>query len=292
MKSIFKKKPKTCILKTSKTAFGWAINPYNGCRHGCKYCYGMSTQQKKYGEWLNATPKKELIGKLKDDIRILKATDKICKVRDIFLGSITDSYQPLEAEWKQTRQVIEELMANELPFSILTKSTLILRDIDLFKGYKWCRVGVTITSFDETLRRDLEPFTANYYERIAVLQTLKSNGISTYLSGEPIMPIEVSNPLEIVCKLEEYVYLFDFGLYTDKYPFDYTPSKYKKYYQNDAYHVEILSKVIDYCKQNNITYSNSSHSKAFFMRNKLPFQPYPLLKPIMPKAQMTLADYW
>ena len=156
--------------------------------------------------------RKELIERISNDISTLKRADDIGNIQDIFLGSITDSYQPLEVEHKRTRQIIELLISNELPFTILTKSNLVLRDLDLFKGYKWCRVGVTVTSFDELFRKELEPFTANYNKRIEVLSTLKLNGINTYLSGEPIMPLEVSNPLEIVCKLRDYVDLFDFGI--------------------------------------------------------------------------------
>jgi DNA repair photolyase len=286
-----KRRYETKVLGHSGTAFGWMINPYNCCSHGCKYCYGMWQTHKNYATWIKPSIRKGLIEKLKDDIRIIRRTDEICDIRDIFLGSITDSYQPLEAENKQTRQVVEELIANELPFTILTKSNLILRDIDLFKDYRWCRVGVTITSFDETFRKILEPFTANYDERIEVLQTLKANGISTYLSGEPIMPTEVSNPLEIASKLKDYVDLFDFGLYTYKGYYDYTPMLYKKYYKNDLYYVDIFSEVIDYCQQNKINYCNSSHSRPFFKRNKLPFQPYPLLKPAMSRTQQLMTDY-
>lgn len=288
---IGKLKTKTTVLVQSGTAFGWMINPYNGCSHGCKYCYGMCQTHKDYVTWLNASPRKELIEKLKEDIIVLRKQDKICDIRDIFLGSITDSYQPLEAEHKQTQKVIETLIENELPFSILTKSALILRDIDLFKGYKWCRVGVTITSFDETLRKDLEPYTADYTKRIEVLTTLKENGVSTYLSAEPIMPTEASDPTAIASRLRDIVDLFDFGLYAYKGYYDYTPEIYKKYYKNDPYHVNVFSKVIDYCQQNKINYCNSSHSKPFFRRNKLSFQPYPLLKPSMRQIQRLLTEY-
>lgn len=279
------------MLGPSDTAFGWMINPYIGCRHGCKYCYGMATQSTLYDDWLNAKPRKSLIERLKADIKKLKKLDITCGISDIFIGSITDSYQPLEAEYKQTRQVIEVLQSNELPFSILTKSTLVLRDIDLFKGYKWCRVGTTITSFDETFRKDLEPFTATYDKRIEVLKILKANGISTYLSGEPIMPIECSNPLEIISKLRDCVDLFDFGLYTNKGRYDCTPEKYKKHFKDIAYHVELFNEAIQYCKKNNVAYSNSSHSEKFFKENNLPFVPYPQLKPVMPKAQQLLTVY-
>ncbi|MCW4025565.1 MAG: radical SAM protein [Candidatus Bathyarchaeota archaeon] len=264
------------------------MNPYNGCRHGCLYCYARKYE---YNKWIKPTPRKDVIEKLKKDIKVLKSTDKICNIQDILLGSNTDSYQPLEAEYKQTRQVIDELISNELPFSILTKSNRVLRDIDLFKGYQWCRVGVTLTSFDETFRRDLEPYTVSYDERIKVLVALKENGISTYLSGEPIMPVEASNPLEIVHKLKDVVDLFEFGLYDDKEDYDYTPVAYKKHYNDDTYHAPIFREQIQYCQENNINYCNSSHSRAFFKKNNLPFQKYPLLKPPMPKAQQCLTAF-
>ena len=130
------------MLVKSKMAFGWCINPYNGCYHGCRYCFGMCTTGKNYKQWRRVEVRKNLIERLREDICKLKKSEEFWLIRDIFLGAITDSYQPIEKRDNQTRQVIEVLIENELPFTVITKSDLVLRDIDLFKGYKmvqgWC----------------------------------------------------------------------------------------------------------------------------------------------------------
>ena len=284
-------KVNTKVLVRSKTAFGWAINPYNGCSHGCRYCYGMGTTHKCYTEWIRVELRKGLIERLKEDIRKLKRAYQRENIRDIFLGAITDSYQPLERKYEQTKQVIEVLTENELPFSILTKNDLVLRDIDLLRSYKWCRVGVTITSLDENFRKEVEPFTVDYGKRIEVLAALKENGISTYLSCEPIMPVVESDPLPLLPKLRDVVNLFDFGIYTNHGEYDYVPMQYLKHYKDDKFYYDVFSRVIQYCNDNNINYCISSHSRSFFKKYKLPFKPYPLLKPKPLRTQMILADF-
>jgi DNA repair photolyase len=251
----------------------------------------MSTTKKDYSTWINPMIRKNLIERLRKDIKKINKANQIENVKDIFLGAITDSYQPLEAEHKQTRQVIEVLIENKLPFTILTKSALVLRDVDLFKKYKWCRVGTTITSLDEAFRVELEPFTASYQERIHVLETLKANKISTYLSCEPTMPTPESDLSAIVQKLEGIVDLFDFGMYSNKGDFDYTPKQYLKHYGEDKFYLDIFSKAIQYCIENRINYCISSHSKPFFKKHNLPFKPYPLLKPKPNIAQTILTDF-
>jgi hypothetical protein len=251
----------------------------------------MSTTRKDYSTWISPTIRKNLLYRLKDDIWKLYKANEIENIKDIFLGAITDSYQPIEADYKQTRQAIQILIQNKLPFTILTKSSLILRDIELFSDYKWCRIGTTITSLDETFRKEIEPFTASYTERIQVLETLKAKGISTYLSCEPTMPVPESDLLAIVQKLEGIVDLFDFGLYSHKGDFDYVPDQYLKHYRDDKFYVDIFSKAIQYCTDNNLNYCISSHSKPFFKKYGLPFKPYPLLKPKPKKAQMILEDF-
>lgn len=281
----------TKVLVRSRTAFGWAINPYNGCIHGCKYCYGMATTHKSYNEWIRVKLRNGLIEKLKEDIRKLKRAYQFENARDIFLGAITDCYQPPERKFEQTRQVIEVLIESELPFTILTKSNLVLKDIDLLKGYKWCRAGVTITSLDETFRKELEPFTIDYGKRIEVLNVLKSNGISTYLSCEPIMPVAESDPLPLLQKLRDVVDLFEFGMYISRGEFDYVSEQYLKHYKDDKFYYDVFSRVIQYCNDNKINYCISSHSKSFFKKYKLPFRAYPLLKPKPCRIQTTLAEF-
>ena len=140
---------------------------------------------------------------------------------------------------------------------------------------------------DETLRKELEPYTATYAERIDVLKQLKQAGISTYLSCEPIMPVKECNPVEIAKTLKDYVDLFDFGKYTRHQINHYVPYLYYKDYKNSQFYVDAFSSAIKYCTDNNINYCISSHSKPFFKQQKLSFRPYPLLKPIAPKEEKT-----
>jgi hypothetical protein len=264
----------TEILRPSGTGFEWCINQYDGCSHGCKYCYGMTIRRKKYEDWVKAKPRTNVIERLKKDIRKLRENNTI--INDIFLGSITDSYQPLEVTSKLTRQIAEVLIQNELPFTILTKSDLILRDVDLFKDYKWCRIGVTITSLDEGFRKELEPNSVSYERRIATLKKLKDNKIPTYLSCEPIFPVGEVDPVCIIMELKDLVDLFEFGMWSK-----YRTQGIKEYYYtdyNDAYYVSTFRRIIDCCEQYKINYGLAAHSKDFIERNGLPYRTYPPLK--------------
>jgi len=234
----------------------------------------MTIKRKEYEDWLKVKPRKDVIPRLEKDIK--KLTMNSVTIKDIFLGSITDSYQPMEYTNKLTRQIIEVLKQNELPFTILTKNDLVLRDIDLFKHYKLCRIGVTITSFDEDFRRILEPFSANYERRTKVLKTLKDAGVSTYLSCEPIFPVKEADPISIVKKLRNVVDLFEFGKW-NKYGTQGIPEYFYEHYSDD-YYVELFRRIIEFCEKEKINYSIASHSKRLIEDHDLPFKSYPLVK--------------
>jgi len=234
----------------------------------------MTIRRKKYEDWLKVKPRKDVIPSLEKDIK--KLTKNSVTIKDIFLGSITDSYQPMEYTNKLTRQIIEVLKQNELPFTILTKNDLVLRDIDLFKHYKLCRIGVTITSLDEDFRKALEPFSVSYAKRVAVLEALKANGISTYLSCEPIFPVKEADPISIVKKLRNVVDLFEFGKWS-KYRTLGIPNYYYADY-SDEHYGRMFKEIIAYCDEQKINYCIALHSEKFIKDNDLPFNPYPLVK--------------
>lgn len=224
---------------------------------------------------MKARPRADVIENLKKDIQKLRESN--AAINDIFLGSITDSYQPMEGQYGLTRRVVEVLMENALPFTILTKSDLVLRDIDLFKGYKWCRIGLTLTSLNEDFRNELEPNSVSYERRIAALKQLKDNDIPPYLSCEPIFPVKEVDPVQIIMKLKDIVDLFEFGMWS-KYRTQGINEYYYKDY-NDAYYVQTFKRIIGYCQQNNINYGLAEHSREFIERNGLPYRTYPPLKP-------------
>jgi hypothetical protein len=189
-------------------------------------------------------------------------------IQDIFLGSMTDSYQPIESSYGLTRQIVEILKENELPFTTLTKSDFVMRDIDLFKHNKWCRIGVTVTSLDENFRKDLEPYSASYNRRIRALRALKAKGTSTYLSGEPIFPVKEADPMGISKELKDVVDLFEFGRWNAR-----TKKSIPPYYcqnHSDACYVKLFREIIEFCESRKIKYRLASHSREFIETHGLP----------------------
>ena len=266
----FPNKLNTKVLRPSGTGFKWCINPYDGCSHGCKYCYGMTIRRKTYSDWIKPQPRKDVMANLKNDIEYLRKNSLLHNIKDIMVGSITDSYQPIELEYGITRQIIEVLIENQLPFTIITKGNAILRDIDLLRDYDLCRAGITLISLDEKLREDLEPGATSCDERFDVLRAIESNGIPTYLSCEPIMPVEESNPIEIADKLSAFVSLFEFGKW-NRYRYNNIPNHYWKNY-SDKYYIDSLGKTIEFCENKRINYCIASHSKDFCDKYGLTFK--------------------
>ncbi len=181
-------KTKSVITKSNLPEAEFVINPYIGCQHACQYCYadfmkrftGHSNE-----DWGNFIDVKinapETINPL-----------KIPKDALILFGSVTDPYQSIELKYQITRKCLERLLEAQPNIEILTKSPLILRDLDLLKKFKNLRVGISIGVFDEKLARELEPFVASPNQRIETLRKLNEAGIQTYLFVSPIFP-EISD---------------------------------------------------------------------------------------------------
>lgn len=253
-------KVKLKAIRLSKTNFGYCINCYNGCEHGCQYCYGMEITHKTYSDWIKPVPRIQFPDLLRKDVEVLKQNPEIkAGIKDIMVSSITDCYQPLEAQHGITREVIKILIENELPFTILTKSESVLNDVDLFKGYGKCRVGLTIVTLDDTLRRSIEPKTSPIQGRIEALRELHHAGIYTYCSVEPILP--ESNPIGVIDRLRNFVDLFEFG--------KLNPTDNYKAKPNRDYYINIFKKIETYCDKNKVPYRHAGHSVTFLKANGL-----------------------
>ncbi|MDH5448203.1 MAG: radical SAM protein [Candidatus Bathyarchaeota archaeon] len=171
----------------------YCINPYVGCGHGCKYCYAESYTRR-------FTRHKELWGQFVDvkvnALQVLeKAIPRHPKGR-VFLSSLTDAYQPLESKYGITREILKILLDYQFPISIQTKSSLVLRDLDLLSKFDSCEVGFTITSLDESVRKIFEPHSSPASERLDAIKKLKKKGIITYVFFGPILPLLSDRNLE------------------------------------------------------------------------------------------------
>jgi DNA repair photolyase len=181
--------------------FTQSINPYQGCEHGCVYCYARPTHA-----YLDLSPGLDFETKLfaKPDAAALLIAELakpgyVCDA--IAMGTNTDPYQPIEREWKITRQILEVLSACEHPVSIVTKSALVERDIDLLApmaAKNLARVYVSITTLDRDLARTLEPRAAAPHRRLAAVKALSDAGIPVGVMTAPIIPQLTDKDLEAI----------------------------------------------------------------------------------------------
>lgn len=192
------------IFTKTKLGADWVVNPYIGCGHQCLYCYAKfiakwrPAEYGKWGAWLEAKVNGPELVKNKN----IKG--------EVFMSSICDAYQPIEKELKLTRRVLENMDKN-IKLSILTKSDLVLRDIDLFKQFKNIEVGLTINSFTGQAKNLFEPKAPETAKRITALKKLKEQGIATYAFVSPIIPEMIDLP-HIINKTKNLVdyYWFEF----------------------------------------------------------------------------------
>ncbi|HVP58352.1 MAG TPA: radical SAM protein [bacterium] len=185
---------RTILTKTGIPGINWCLNPYVGCQHACAYCY--ATFMKKYsghdepwGEFVDA--KINAPGLLKRELRRRREGR-------VVVSSVTDCYQPLEARFKLTRACLEILAISTLEVSILTKSDLVVRDIDLFKRMPCVEVGLTITTDREDIHQMFEPHSSAIADRLAALKQLSKSGVSTYVFIGPVLPMNPEKLAEAI----------------------------------------------------------------------------------------------
>jgi len=146
---------------------------------------------------------------------ILQKQLKRASMGRVMISSVTDAYQPIESKYKLTRQCLEILLQSQFPVDILTKSPLVLRDIDLIKKFKDIEVGITITTNDEKMQKIFEPNAPSIIARIRTLKTLHDNRIKTYAFIGPVLPM---NPEALSEKINPHVHsiIIDRMNYTSK----------------------------------------------------------------------------
>ncbi|MBM7045089.1 PA0069 family radical SAM protein [Rhizobium lusitanum] len=186
-------KPRTAITRNESPdiPFDRSINPYRGCEHGCIYCFARPTHA-----YMGLSPGLDFEAKLfaKPDAAKLLERELAkpgYKPRVIAIGTNTDPYQPIEKEWRIMRQILEVLSRANHPVAIVTKSALVMRDIDILKDMaarNLVRVGLSVTTLDRKLARTMEPRAATPPRRLEAIQALSEAGIRTSIMVAPIIP--------------------------------------------------------------------------------------------------------
>lgn len=171
-----------------KIPYGWDLNIYRGCQHGCKYCYAMYSHK-----YLNSTDffqeihvKKNIVNELEKELR-----NENWKREVVNIGGVTDSYQPAEADYKLMPEILRLLIKYRTPAIISTKSNLIMRDYDLIDELSritYINIAATITTMDESVRSKIEPGSSTSLERFEFLKAFRKTNASIGLHLMPIIP--------------------------------------------------------------------------------------------------------
>jgi DNA repair photolyase len=183
---------KNILNKSGIKGVDYAINPYIGCGHACRYCYARFMtrwyhQGEKWGCFVDV--KSNAVERLRAE-----APRKMLGV--ILLSSVTDPYQPAEGKYEVTRSILRVLREYDFPVQILTKSSLILRDLDVITELHEVEVGITLTCMNDSVRRVFEPGASTIIERLDALKKLSEVGVATYAFLGPLLPYLCEERLE------------------------------------------------------------------------------------------------
>ena len=203
--TIFEEHPKSIIARNQSPdiSFDRSINPYRGCEHGCVYCYARPTHA-----YMGLSPGLDFESKLfiKPNAAALlreELTAPNYTASTIALGANTDPYQPIERTYRITRSVLEVLSEFNHPVGIVTKSALVLRDLDILTSMAQrglVKVAISLTTLDRKLARAMEPRASTPAKRLEALRILSAAGVPTVMMMGPVIPAVNDMEIEAVLK--------------------------------------------------------------------------------------------
>lgn len=179
------------VTKSNLPVCDYSVNPYTGCAHACKYCYAsfmkrFTRHEEAWGDFV--------------DVKFWKPIQNPGKYRgkELFIGSVTDPYQPAEKTYRRTRTLLEQLQGSGARLSIATKSDLVLRDVDLIKTFPDARVSWSVNTLDERFKDDMDK-AVSIERRLAAMKAFHDAGIRTTCFISPIFP-GITDVKEIVAR--------------------------------------------------------------------------------------------
>lgn len=201
--------PKTIVnpVKSPDLSMAYSMNPYQGCEHGCAYCFARPTHE--YWGYSAGVDFERKIMVKKNAPELLEQFFKKrgYKPESILMSGNTDCYQPIERKLQITRKLLQVFLDYRHPVDILTKNALVTRDIDILKQLaekNLVTVSLSIPTVNEELRRKLEPRTSSVNTKLAAIETLSQNGIPVHVMVAPIIPglnsMEILNTLKVIAE--------------------------------------------------------------------------------------------
>ncbi len=250
---------KSVLSKSNLPVWGFSVNPYIWCTHGCRYCY--ASFMKRF-TWHTEEWWKFLDIKYREPIK----NPQKYRWKSIFIGSVTDPYLPLEEKYWRTRAFLEEIRWYDVGISIATKSDLILRDLELIQSFKDARVSWSINTLDEEFKNDMD-YAVSIQRRIEAMKQFHAAWVRTTCFISPIFPW-ITKVKEIIEATKEHcnlIWLENLNLRGDykvkilkyikeKYPALH-PLYDEIYNKKSRNYREMLNQEIEhFCKKENLLY--------------------------------------
>ncbi|MHA1914517.1 MAG: radical SAM protein [Promethearchaeota archaeon] len=260
---------KSIITKSNIPSIDYVINPYTGCQHGCVYCYAefmirfTGHKGEKWGQFLDVKT---------FDLNQIKPYKY--EGKRILLSSVTDPYLPLEKKYQNTRKILEKLVGTKAEISVLTKSKLVVRDIDLFKKFENIRIGISISTLNDEFSKIIERAASKPLERLEAIKKISEEGLLTYVFISPYFP-ELTNYKAIIEETINYADTYSFEnlnfrphniprimrIIKEYYP--NLLSRYKELQKDRTYWDFLEGDIAKYCDEKNINYKIEFHHGGF-----------------------------
>jgi DNA repair photolyase len=256
---------KSLVSKSRLPTADYVVNPYTGCPHKCIYCYAefmkrFTNHKEEWGDFLDV----KLYSK--------KIQTKKYDGKDIVFCSVTDAYNPFEKKYENTKKILEQFAGCGARINILTKSDLVVRDIEILKKLPHVSVGLSMNTLDDEIRKKTEPRAASIDRRIEALRILHSAGINTWLFISPMFPgiTDMDTVKKIVSRCKSSADFFGFEnlnlrgayyprvmKYIKKYHVHLVPLFEQIYKHKNKEYWEIMEQEIQtWCRKNKINYIN------------------------------------
>ena len=251
---------KTALSPSRLPGLDYSLNPYRGCRHNCAYCYApnvLKISRDKWGESID----------VKTNIPVVLSKElKNKKPGIIGISTVTDPYQPIEKKYSLTRYCLERLLKYDFPVSIQTKSSLVIKDIDLLSRFSDAEVMMSIGTLNDDERKLLEPNSSPIDKRLDVLRKYSDIGLRTSVFFGPIYPtISIGDIPRIIdtfigCGVSE-IFIDSLNLKSGiwdsiKKNIFHNQNMYKTYlqniFENKEFYNSIRNEVLEFSKKRNV----------------------------------------
>jgi DNA repair photolyase len=197
---IVEQRAKSVINAVSGMPFKWSINPYRGCYHQCRFCYARRTHTYLEEDGVNGWGSKIYVKVNAAAVVRTELAKRSWKRETVAIGTVTDPYQPLEGRYRITRGILEAMRDYQSPANLITRSPLVVRDIDVLQDLSRAagtHVSISISTLDPALAREIEPTVAPPHQRLRAVRMLADAGIAVSVALAPVLPHITDSPESI-----------------------------------------------------------------------------------------------